>query len=49
LAADLTGGVEIKWIEFGFEQVAAGDAVGVESGAVAPFGDLVAGAGLELD
>ena len=43
LADDLADGVDIERVDFGLEQVGAGDAIGGEGGAVLPSGDLVAG------
>jgi len=49
LADDLADGVDIQRVDFGFEQVGAGDAIGGEGGAVLPSGDLVAGIGVADD
>jgi hypothetical protein len=49
LAGDLADGVDIQRVDFGFEQVGAGNTIGGEGGAVLPSGDLVAGIGVADD
>ena len=49
LADDLADGVDIQRVDFGFEQVGAGNTIGGEGGAVLPSGGLVAGIGVADD
>jgi hypothetical protein len=49
LAGDLADGVDIERVDFGFEQVGAGNAVGGDGGAVLPSGDLISGIGVGDD
>jgi hypothetical protein len=49
LAGDLADGVDIERVDFGLEQVGAGNTIGGEGGAVLPSGDLVARVGVGDD
>ncbi len=49
LASDLADGVDIERVDFGLEQVGAGNTIGGEGGAVLPGGDFVACVGVADD